>query len=321
VRSWVWRYLFLILFIACVRQREGNALSKPDVNDAERSVPSNITNVNVDDRSDLEGSLPVGCEIVAALDLSTPGGAAVWHRLQEALMQHGKYGLAGGMKLLGLDANRDLRKIAMCKIAARGLVDEMVGVVVSGAFPLDMMARIATGKNTFRSDMVEGRPVLAKEGFWIGQRGTAEIIFCTSASLLGRFLSGPVESFDLNRGAALSVMISGLSLQAVLAIHGALRSPEFASVESVSIDLASDGTALIASAKTRDEAAAQKLETVTDEVVRELRKRMNQAGRAKPEMSIQVNGSRVTMRAKLSPTTLDSALGVMVSNSAFLRPR
>jgi len=273
------------------------------------------------DRSDREGLLPRGCEVVASLDLSSAVGALALGRLRETLPRNGQDGLLGAMSFFGLDAFRDLKKVVLCKIAARGLVEEEVGFALAGLFPRDLMARIATAKNTLRSDMVEGIPALAQERFWLAQRGGGELVFCTSSRMLASFLTGPVEDYQLNHGAALTVAVSGFSLQAAMSRDRGLRAAELDAVTRLTVDLAADGSTLTATAVTRDGPAAEKLAATVKDLVKDWREHLAGSGRAAPEISVHVAGSNTIIRAKLPPKALDSVLGTLMSNAAILRPR
>jgi hypothetical protein len=287
--------------------------------DAGKAVSASVTKVI--DRSDREGTWPVVCEVVGRADFTTPGGAALLVGLQQTAAERGQDGLLGGLGALGMDALRDLRGAVLCKIAARGLAEREMGVAVSGAFPADLMAKIARGNNTFRSDVVDGTPALAKERFWIAQRGGGEVVFATSAGLLSRFLTGPVQRQEVKGGAALSVSISGPSLTDAVVGRRGVRAREFDAVRRLVIDLAPDGTSLAVRAETRDASAAQKLGDGANDFLNEWWKRMANGGRARPELAVQVQGDSVVMRAKLPPEALASAFSTLVRNSGVPRLR
>ena len=322
-RIQVWSLLCLAVVAGCGPHRAGEARAKPASRDLGRAVSGRLADVL--ERSDREGTVPIGCEIVASLDFSSQVGASALRSLQGRLLRAAPSELMGGMAALGIDAFHDFRKALLCKIAARGLADQDMGVAVSGAFPSDLLAKAASGKNTFHSDVVDGIPVLADQRLWIAQRGKDEVVFCTSARLLRSFLTGPVEGFDVGRDTAFFLRMSGASLRAVLAGRRGFQAPEFAPVQRLAIDLTGDGMMLTASALTPDGPAAEKLARAMNDAVGEWRRHTTEAGRAEPEIAVRVGGTEVVVRARLPPgaieSALSSALGAMASNSAILRSR
>jgi hypothetical protein len=263
------------------------------------------------EKSGREQTVPPSCDVMAAVDLSSPAGRKVTSKFRDGLSVLGSAGLWDGLRYGGLDMERDVRKIALCRRSGVGLREQETGVAIAGVFPRDFMGKVALAKNTLKSTVVSGFPALSHERLWLAWRGSEELVFSTSESLLSDFLSGPVDANPHEHKAALALTFANPALQTALAGTSAVRAPELAALERVSIELSADGSALMAVGVARDAAAANKLTTAVKGLIKEWR--TGREKREHPEVSVMEEGPRVVVSAQFPSGGLDSMLGELFS--------